>query len=108
MAIPRACTDNEPRLKPERGTVKHQAGAGTPRDGSGTPPTVEAAATAPREARLDDAERLYLAVLQHDRHHAAALHGLGLLRAQQGRLGDAIKQLRRAVEQAPRWADAHN
>ena len=40
--------------------------------------------------KLLEAERLYLTVLAVDLDHADALHLLGALRKQQGRLGDAL------------------
>ncbi|MGH7087495.1 MAG: tetratricopeptide repeat-containing sulfotransferase family protein [Stellaceae bacterium] len=58
--------------------------------------------------RLPEAEQLYQAVLQHDRNHFGSLHLLGVLRAQQGRLGDALTLLGLALAQDPGSAEAHN
>jgi tetratricopeptide (TPR) repeat protein len=57
---------------------------------------------------LAEAEALYRAALATDPGHSGALHGLGLLRAAQGGLDEAIRLLRKAVDRAPRWATAHN
>jgi tetratricopeptide (TPR) repeat protein len=41
-------------------------------------------------------------------NHFGALQNLGLLRAQQGQLDEAIKLIRRALKQNPKSAEAHN
>jgi len=48
---------------------------------------------------------LYQGVLKHDRDQVDALHGLGILRSQQGRFEEARSLLRRALRQAPRSAE---
>jgi tetratricopeptide (TPR) repeat protein len=50
---------------------------------------------------LDDAERVYGDVLQAEPEHAEALHFLGVLYFQRGRMEDADAALRRSVEQSP-------
>ncbi|QYD72825.1 tetratricopeptide repeat protein [Paraburkholderia edwinii] len=50
---------------------------------------------------LDDAERVYGDVLQAEPEHAEALHFLGVLHFQRGRMEDADAVLSRSVEQSP-------
>ncbi|HEY4350195.1 MAG TPA: tetratricopeptide repeat protein [Paraburkholderia sp.] len=50
---------------------------------------------------LDDAERVYGDVLQAEPEHAEALHFLGVLYFQRGRMEDADAVLSRSVEQLP-------
>lgn len=58
--------------------------------------------------RLPEAARLYQTVLQRDRDHFGSLHLLGVLRAQQDRLGDALTLIGLALAQNPGSAEAHN
>lgn len=61
-----------------------------------------------RQGRLAEAEQLYEAVLQLDRHHPGALHNLAMIRAEDGRLGEAASLLRHAIDRHPGDAAAHN
>src|SRR3954468_4805723 len=79
---------------------------GADRSGESVEQLVETARAAHGAGRLDEAARLYELVLAQERRHAGALHGLGLVHAHQGRLGEAIKLLRRAADAAPRSAEA--
>jgi tetratricopeptide (TPR) repeat protein len=58
--------------------------------------------------RLLEAEQSYHAVLKIDPDHPGALHYLGVLRAQQGRLDEAITLPGLALAQNPDCAEAHN
>jgi protein O-GlcNAc transferase len=68
----------------ERALVEHQAG------------------------RLEEAERLYLQILQAIPEHPRALHLLGVLDAQRGRRAAALVRMRRAVELEPSRAEFHS
>jgi protein O-GlcNAc transferase len=57
---------------------------------------------------LADAERLYQNLLKLDHNHSGCLHHLGLLRAQQGRLGDALGLLELALARSPDSAEILN
>ena len=57
--------------------------------------------------RLPEAERAYHAILNVEHDHVGSLHYLGVLRAQQGRLDEAIALLRRALAHDPTLAEAH-
>jgi tetratricopeptide (TPR) repeat protein len=61
-----------------------------------------------RQGRLEDAARLYEAILAIDGAHVGALHNLGLIRSQQGRLADAARLLDLAVARAPDEAAPYN
>jgi len=61
-----------------------------------------------RRGRLEDAARLYEAVLQAEPKQFDALHFLGLIRFRQGRPDEAQKLLRRALNQQPGSAEANN
>ncbi len=58
--------------------------------------------------RVAEAERLYHEVLARQPGHAGALCYLGLIRAQTGKLDEAVGLLSRAVEHDPNAAEAHN
>jgi aspartate beta-hydroxylase len=58
--------------------------------------------------RVVEAERLYHEVLARDPGHAGALCYLGLIRAQTGKLDEALALLTRAVQRDPNAAEAHN
>ncbi len=68
----------------------------------------ETAAGLQRQGRLAEAEQIYEALLELDRHHAGALANLALIRAAGGRLGEAASLLRHAIFRHPRDAAAHN
>jgi len=57
--------------------------------------------------RLPEAEWAYHAILNVEHDHVGSLHYLGVLRAQQGRLDEAIALLRRALAHDPTLAEAH-
>ena len=59
-----------------------------------------------REGRLEEAERVYLAVLEQDERSASALHFLGVLRHQQGKSLQAVDLVRRAITLDPGYVDA--
>src|SRR3954470_17482526 len=50
-----------------------------------------------RSGKLEEAERLYLAALAADAKDVTALHLLGVLRAQQGRLAEALAKIEAAL-----------
>jgi predicted O-linked N-acetylglucosamine transferase (SPINDLY family) len=58
-----------------------------------------------RSGKLEEAERLYLAALAANAQDATALHFLGLLRAQQGRMAEALEKLDAARALAPEDAE---
>ena len=67
-----------------------------------------AAAVAAHEAgRLDEAERLYLALLRDGGDDAPLLRQLGVLRLQQGQVAGALAATRRALELEPQSAEGH-
>ena len=59
-----------------------------------------------RQGKLEEAARLYQAVLEVRPQHFDALHLLGVLRSQQGRLEAAVKLISRALERQPGSAEA--
>jgi predicted O-linked N-acetylglucosamine transferase (SPINDLY family) len=59
-----------------------------------------------RSGKLDEAERLYLAALAADARDATALHFLGVLRAQQGRMIEALEKIDAALVLTPDDAEA--
>jgi tetratricopeptide (TPR) repeat protein len=61
-----------------------------------------------KQGQLSEAERHYEAVLEADARHFGAVHGLGLVRLQQGRFADAIPLLRRAIKIDRDAAEAHH
>src|SRR2546425_9557826 len=56
--------------------------------------------------KLDEAERLYRAVLETDADHFDALHALGIVAAQRRNFAAADELLRRALAVDPRAPDA--
>ena len=58
--------------------------------------------------RLDEAERLYAGILERDSEHPDALHLLGLLNHQRGRLEVAVDLISRALGVAPDLTDARS
>jgi len=50
-----------------------------------------------REGQLPEADRIYLEILRLDSANADALHLLGLIRHQQGRNGEAVELIERAI-----------
>ena len=65
----------------------------------------EVAASLHENGRLAEAERLYQAILTSDGTHFGGLHGLGVLRAQQGSADEALGLLLRALERDPTRAE---
>jgi predicted TPR repeat methyltransferase len=61
-----------------------------------------------RQGELQKAEAIYFAVLQADENNPGALHYLGLMRFQQGRLLSALNLVRRAIDAEPTCVDAYN
>src|SRR5580700_1950527 len=60
-----------------------------------------------QQGRLDDAERLYRAVLRADASHFGSLHNLASLCTQRGEPADAIPLLQRALARQPNSTMAH-
>ena len=69
---------------------------------------IPAAIAAHRAGRFDEAEKVYLAVLEADPSNVDALHYLGVLRHQQGHSAPAVELIMKAIELAPNYFDAHN
>lgn len=57
--------------------------------------------------RLDEAERMYRAVLEEDPLQVDALHLLGLVAQRRGRSAEAVELISRALQQRPNYAEAH-
>lgn len=70
--------------------------------------TVGAGIALHQKGRLEEAERVYLEVLEDDERNASALHFLGVLRHQQGQSLQGIELVRRAIELRPDYVDAVN
>ena len=60
-----------------------------------------------RSGKLEEAERLYLAALAANAQNVTALHFLGVLRAQQGRMTEALEKIDAALALAPDDAEMH-
>jgi protein O-GlcNAc transferase len=60
------------------------------------------------QGRLDEAERLYRAILQADGNHLGALHNLGILCFQRGQYDETVALTRAVVRLRPDLAVAHN
>jgi tetratricopeptide (TPR) repeat protein len=58
--------------------------------------------------RLQEAEQLYLAILQADPHHVDALQLYGMVALQSGRAEVAVNYLREALRHKPDYAEVHN
>ncbi len=61
-----------------------------------------------REERIDEAEPMLEALLEHDPRQPDALHFLGVLRHTQGRVDEAVALIRRSLEVLPSNAGAWN
>jgi predicted TPR repeat methyltransferase len=59
-----------------------------------------------QQGRLEEAEKIYLGLLQANPDNVDALHFLGLLRHQQGQSLRGIELVRRAIEMRPDYVDA--
>jgi protein O-GlcNAc transferase len=57
---------------------------------------------------LPQAESLYRQILAQDRHHADALHLLGVLFSQQGKHQEAVQFLKKAIKRNPKSATYHS
>ena len=68
--------------------------------------SIEQAATLHRQGRLDEADRIYSAILAAEPHHFDALHLSGVLKFQQGRSIDALRLVAAALKKQPGSADA--
>jgi tetratricopeptide (TPR) repeat protein len=66
----------------------------------------EWALTLHRAGRLDDADRIYDAILAADPHHVNALHLSGVLKHQQGRSVEALRLVAAALRAKPGSVDA--
>ncbi|WP_319525608.1 tetratricopeptide repeat protein [uncultured Desulfosarcina sp.] len=61
-----------------------------------------------KQSKLDQAEGLYREVLAVVPNHPDALHFLGLMHYQRGRVDEAIQAITCALAVAPEYVDAHN
>jgi predicted TPR repeat methyltransferase len=75
---------------------------------AGTQRDIDKAIALHRGGHLDQAARLYQAVLAADPDHVDALHFLGVLHHQRGRSEAAVASIEQAILLAPDYADAHN
>jgi len=64
--------------------------------------TFDTAVALHRQGRLQQAQRLYRAVLAKKPDHVGSLHHLGVCRAQQGRVDEAVRLIGRAASLDPR------
>jgi len=71
-------------------------------------PAYQAAVAAHRQGRLDEAAKIYRAVLHASPDHVDSLHYLGVICNQQGRRQEAEALLRRALQLAPNAAAVAN
>src|SRR5271155_975843 len=69
--------------------------------------TARAGHAHPHARRLDRAEALYRKALQKDPDHADALHLLGVVAHQCGKIGPALQLIERALPRLAELADAH-
>jgi tetratricopeptide (TPR) repeat protein len=70
--------------------------------------TMEMALRSHRAGNLQLAEQLYGRVLQADRHHADAIHSLGVLAYQTGRSEQAVALISKAIALKPTQASYHS
>ena len=75
---------------------------------AGTQRDIDKAIALHRGGHLDNAARLYEAVLAADPSHGDALHFLGVLHHQRGQSDAAVASIEQAIRLAPDYADAHN
>lgn len=61
-----------------------------------------------RDGALEDAEAIYCDVLATQPNHADALHFLGVVRAKQSRLDEAVELIKQSLMQVPGYTDAWN
>ncbi|OAN50296.1 hypothetical protein A6A04_02540 [Paramagnetospirillum marisnigri] len=71
-------------------------------------PAIDEVLALHRAGRLDEAERLYLALLDTEPGHAMAWHLAGVVAYQTGRKPLAAERMGRAVELRPDFPEAHN
>jgi predicted TPR repeat methyltransferase len=86
----------------------HEANAGETEGAAEVRASVASAIALHRSGRLDEAEKVYLAVLHADADNVDALHFLGVMRHQQGRPLQAIHLVSRAITLRPDYVDAVN
>jgi predicted TPR repeat methyltransferase len=94
----------------------HKANGGTKNAGQGTAriviatiqQTLASAIAQHQKGHLEQAEKVYLGVLEADQDNVDALHYLGVMRHQQGQSLSAIDLVRRAIELRPDYVDALN
>jgi tetratricopeptide (TPR) repeat protein len=68
--------------------------------------TLDRALNCHSNGNLDEAEKLYQAVLAEDPEQADALHYLGVINLQLGRFDEAVRLIQRAVDARPDYTDA--
>ena len=69
--------------------------------------TLDAAVSQHQAGQLDQAKRLYSAILSQEPRHAVALHFLGVIAYQQGDAQQAIASIGKAIALRPDYAEAH-
>src|SRR5262249_25673511 len=74
--------------------------------GPDLPEMIQRAYSAHGQGRLEAAEQLYCSILTHDPQHFDALHLLGFLKFQRGKLGEALRFVDAAPRVTPRCAPA--
>jgi predicted TPR repeat methyltransferase len=70
--------------------------------------TLERALVHHNVGRLSEAENLYQQILQTDPNQPDALHLLGVISGQLGKIETSIEFLLKAIDIRPDWAEAHN
>ena len=83
------------------------ARAASRRQAAGISRTLRAGLAHHQAGRHDRAEALYRKVLARDSNHAEALHLLGVLAYQRGKLGPALQLIERALPALAELPDAH-
>lgn len=69
--------------------------------------TIEDALAAHRAGRLEEAEKIYEALVEINQRHFDAQHLLGVVRIAQGRYEEAVATISKALRHNPRSFDAH-
>jgi tetratricopeptide (TPR) repeat protein len=72
-----------------------------------TAQTLAEAVSLHQAGRLDEAERMYRAVLREEPAQVDALHLLGLVAQQRGRPAEAVQWISQALQHRPNFAEAH-
>ena len=86
----------------------HQSKDGKAKRAAAVRASLESAIALHRRGQLEEAERVYLAVLEADHENPDALHYLGVMRHQQGQWPLAVDLVRRALQISPGYVDAYN